>query len=113
MSVHARLTKALSILILSAPLPYQAAGQVFSPTSPQEMTELARRYANGVGCPRDAGQAFLWYRRAAAQGEPGAMVAIGDMLKEGRCVDQDLAGAAIWYRRAAAIGFPPAQARYA
>src|SRR5690242_7861974 len=101
MSVHARPTRALSLLLLvllAAPLSFQAAGQVFSPSTPQEMTELARRYANGIGCPRDAGQAFLWYRRAATQGDPGAMVAIGDMLKEGRCVDQDLAGAAIWYR---------------
>ena len=56
------------------------------------MTELARRYAEGIGCPRDAGQAMLWYRRAAQEGEPGAMVAIGDMLEEGRCVDQDFVG---------------------
>jgi uncharacterized protein len=77
------------------------------------MTELARRYAVGDGCPRDAGQAILWYRRAAQQGEPGAMVAIGDMLVEGRCVDQDFFAAVVWYRRAADAGFAPGMTRLA
>ena len=81
--------------------------------TPAEMTELARRYANGIGCPRDAGQAMLWYRRAAQEGEPGAMTAIADMLEEGRCVDQDLVAAVAWYRRAANLGFAPAMVRVA
>ena len=93
------LRSSLSLAILLALPPTQAAGQSLfaEPKTPVEMTELAGRYANGIGCPRDAGQAMLWYRRAAQQGEPGAMTAIADMLDEGRCVDQDLVGAVLWY----------------
>src|SRR5215207_9256089 len=103
----------VSLAILLALSSTRMAGQsVFpEPKTPAEMTELARRYANGIGCPRDAGQAMLWYRRAAQEGEPGAMVAIGDMLEEGRCVDQDFVAAAIWHRRAANLGFAPAMVR--
>ena len=92
------LPSSLLLVILLALPSTQAAGQSLfpEPTTPAEMTELARRYANGIGCPRDAGQAMLWYRRAAQQSEPGAITAIGDMLEEGRCVDQDLAGAVFW-----------------
>ena len=54
------------------------------------MTALAHRYEHGQGCPRDAGQAILWYRRAARLNEPGAMVALGDIYDEGKCVDQNM-----------------------
>src|SRR5512132_386518 len=107
MSALARISKLLTPLLLLATMNAE------EPKSPAEMTELARRYANGIGCPRDAGQAMLWYRRAAQQGEPGAMVAIADMLEEGRCVDQDLVAAVLWYRRAANLGFAPAMVRVA
>src|SRR5688500_450268 len=36
---------------------------------PRAMTALAHRYEHGQGCPRDAGQAILWYLRAAARNE--------------------------------------------
>jgi TPR repeat protein len=68
------------------------------------MTALAHRYERGVGCPRDAGEAILWYLRAAALNEPGAMVALGDIYDEGRCVDQNMREAVQWFRRAAALG---------
>src|SRR4029079_13738643 len=118
MSALAQINNALFSSLLAAliALPFnQAAGQSISPepTNPKDMTELARRYAEGIGCPRDAGQAMLWYRRAAQEGEPGAMVAIGDMFEEGRCVDQDFVAASIWHRRAANIGFAPAMVRLA
>src|SRR4028118_107313 len=76
---------AIAIVIFALPW-FPAAGQsVFpEPKTPSEMTELAHKYANGIGCPRDAGQAMLWYKRAAHEGDPGAMVAIGDMLQAGR-----------------------------
>ena len=65
------------------------------------MTALAHRYEHGQGCPRDAGQAILWYRRAARLNEPGAMVALGNIYDEGKCVDQDMGEAMRWYRLAA------------
>src|SRR3954454_3313532 len=110
-----RFHSSLLLVVLLALSSLPMAGQSFStsPKTPAEMTELARRYANGIGCPRDAGQAMLWYRQAAREGEPGAMVAIGDMLEEGRCVDQDFVAAVMWYRHAAQLGFAPGMVRLA
>src|SRR5262245_41340540 len=51
------------------------------------MTAIANRYEQGVGCPRDAGQAILWYQRAVERNEPNAMVSLGDIYDEGKCVD--------------------------
>src|SRR5205085_7829490 len=120
MSDRARTTKPLLsslsrvICLLALPCTYAAGQSLFpEPTTPAEMTELAHKYAEGIGCPRDAGQAMLWYRRAAKEGDPGAMVAIADMMEEGRCVDQDFVAAAIWDRRAAELGFAPAMVRLA
>src|SRR5687767_2573638 len=75
------------------------------------MTALGRRYETGEGCPRDAGQAILWFRRAAALGEPGAMVALGDIYDEGKCVDQSMGTAVRYFRQAAALGHAPAMHR--
>ncbi len=67
MSDRARTTKSLQSLVIAIAtlaLPCtRAAGQsVFAePKTPSEMTELAHRYAEGIGCERDAGQAMLWY----------------------------------------------------
>ncbi len=118
MSALARRTNpklSLSLVAWVALSSFEATGQsVFpEPKTPAEMTDLAYKYANGIGCPRDAGQAMLWYKRAAREGEPGAILAIGDMLEEGRCVDQDLVASALWRRRAAMLDFPPAMTRYA
>jgi TPR repeat protein len=77
------------------------------------MTELARRYEHGIGCPRDIGRALFWYKRAAAQNEPDAMVALGDLYDAGVCVDRDAVYAREMYRRAADLGFAPAMMRVA
>src|SRR5688572_2387231 len=63
------------------------------------MTTLADRYEHGKGCPRDAGQAILWYQRAVALNDPGAMVALGNIYDDGKCVDQDMGRAVRLYRR--------------
>src|ERR687896_2396834 len=68
------------------------------------MTALAHRYEHGQGCPRDAGQAILWYLRAAKLNEPGAMVALGDIYDEGKCVDQNMGEAVRLFRAAAQLG---------
>ena len=75
------------------------------------MTALAHRYEQGIGCPRDAGQAILWYQRAVNRKEPGAMVALGDIYDEGKCVDQNMGEALRLYRRAIEVGSPEAMFR--
>src|SRR5262245_14822856 len=78
---------------------------------PKAMTALAHRYERGDGCPRDAGQAILWYLRAASKKEPGAMVALGDIYDEGSCVDQNMSEAVRWFRQAASLGSAQAMFR--
>jgi TPR repeat protein len=70
------------------------------------MAAVAHRYEHGTGCPRDAGQAILWYRRAAALNEPSAIVALGHIYDEGKCVDQNMGEAVRLFRIAAELGNP-------
>jgi TPR repeat protein len=75
------------------------------------MAELARKYQNGIGCPRDIGRALLYYKRAASQGDTGSMVELGDLYREGVCVPRDLAYATGMYQKAADAGFAPGMMR--
>ena len=77
------------------------------------MTEMARRYEHGIGCPRDIGRALFLYKRAAAAGDPAAMLALGDIYREGVCVERDVAYSNGMYRKAADLGFAPAIFRLA
>src|SRR3954447_7444258 len=81
------------------------------PETPAAMAELARKYQNGIGCPRDIGRALLYYRQAAEAGNADAMVALGDLYHEGVCVPQDLAFSNNMYRKAAEAGFAPGMMR--
>ena len=65
--------------------------------------------AYDIGLPKDYGQAAIWYRRAADQGEAIAQVNLGEMYETGRGVTKDFAQAANWYRRAADKGDADAQ----
>jgi len=59
--------------------------------------------------PQDFAEAMMWYRLAAAQGDPDAENNIGAMLEHGMGVPEDMAEAAQWYRRAADQGLSIAQ----
>ncbi len=56
-------------------------------------------------------QAEQAFRSALAGRDPAAMVAIGERLADGRCVDRDPEMASEWYRRALVFRYPPAQTR--
>jgi len=89
-----------------------AAGlRVFGQT-PAEMAELAQKYEKGIGCPRDIGKALVFYKRAAAEGEVTSMVALGDLYRDGVCVEQDLKYSGDMYRQAANAGFAPGMMRF-
>jgi TPR repeat protein len=66
-------------------------------------------YANGLGVRQDYAEAWIWYRRAADQGDAEAQYSLGAMYAKGKGVPQDYAEAAIWYRKAADQGVPTAQ----
>ena len=55
--------------------------------------EVAARYAEGKGIPRDFGQAATWYQRAAAQGLAPAQYRLGALYERGLGVSTDPARA--------------------
>ncbi len=66
--------------------------------------EVAARYAEGKGIPRDFAQAATWYQRAAAQGLAPAQYRLGALYERGLGVGADPARARVWYSRAADLG---------
>jgi len=58
---------------------------------------------------QDYTQAFLWYRRAAQQGDSGAQYSLGNMYLMGEGIKQDDYQARQWYEKAAEQGHEGAQ----
>jgi TPR repeat protein len=70
---------------------------------------LGRAYEDGDGVPAAAGQAHLWYRKAADQRFPSAEFAVGMDYARGQGVELDIEEAVHWIRRAATQGHALAQ----
>lgn len=70
---------------------------------------LGIMYENGRAVPQDAGQAAIWYRRAADQNLAKAQYYLSRLYSDGRGVAQDDALAVMWLRRAASQNYPEAQ----
>jgi hypothetical protein len=62
---------------------------------------LGRMHLDGTGVPRDAGAAFQWFARAAAQRDPDALNMLGRCHENGWGVPIDFAQAAACYRASA------------
>jgi len=71
--------------------------------------QLALRYANGEGVPRDSEEAARWYRKAAEQGLAPAQYQLALRYANGDGVARDFEEAVKWYRRAAGQGVAFAQ----
>ena len=81
----------------------------FSPTGTEGdhrmgLTAISRGVGDGVGVPKDYGDAVRWYRKAAEQGLAAAQFNLGTMYGDGQGVPQDHGEAARWYRKAADQG---------
>jgi localization factor PodJL len=66
--------------------------------------ELASRYSDGRGLPRDSAVAAQWFEKAARQGLAPAEYRIGSIYEKGVGVDRNYAKAREWYERAARQG---------
>lgn len=66
--------------------------------------EIATRYAEGRGAPRDMAQAAHWYRQAADAGLAPAQYRLGSLYERGQGVAKDPAQAVALYRQAAEQG---------
>jgi len=70
--------------------------------------DLATRYREAAGVPKDLGESLKWYRKAAEAGHPEAMHDLGYMLCEGLGCKVDSAEGILWHERAAQAGAPKA-----
>lgn len=70
---------------------------------------LAIRYANGAGVPKDEAEEFKWYRKAAEQNLAEAQFNLGTCYATGQGVEKNLSEAVRWYRKAAEQNFAAAQ----
>lgn len=66
-----------------------------------------------MSIPIDNTQAYNWFVLAAQNGEPAAILNLGDMHRDGLGTRQDLEKAKVWYTLAARRSDPGAQARLA
>ena len=62
---------------------------------------LGAAYEQGWFGKANFHEALKWFRKAAAQGDPDAQNALGQMYSDGEGVRQDCAEAAKWFRLAA------------
>jgi TPR repeat protein len=68
------------------------------------MHNLGLMYADGRGIAKDEEEAVRWYRRAAEDGNAGAMHNFGFMYRNGRGVSRDMQNAAVWVFKALRAG---------
>jgi len=79
----------------------------------QAQRNLGVMYDQGLGTNRDAAQAAVWYRKAAATGNRDATFQLATMYETGRGVPQDQKQAVEWYRKAALLGDADSQVKLA
>jgi hypothetical protein len=79
---------------------------------PEAQFMLGVGYQNGsAGLTKDDAEAMKWFQKAAKQGNPTAMNAIGHLYEDGKGAPQNLPEAISWYQRAAEKGDEWAQVR--
>jgi len=74
---------------------------------------LGRMLLEGLGQPRDARAAFLWFMRAAKRNDAEAMNMVGRCHELGWGVPINLSQAAVYYRSSADIGYDWGQYNFA
>jgi TPR repeat protein len=70
---------------------------------------MARGYREGLGVPRDLGEALAWTRRGAELGNPAAQYNLALHYLLGRGIEANQNQALHWLRRATSLGYAPAQ----
>lgn len=123
MSVEGASTTAPSQLLSDASPPQQTNSAITSQAqdaeapkeqspadSPETQFDLGAMYETGRGVPQDYGQAVLWYRKAAEQGDAKAEYRLGVLYANGAGVPQDKTQAAGLFLAAAKQGYAPAYA---
>ncbi|MBE6086309.1 MAG: sel1 repeat family protein [Selenomonas ruminantium] len=73
--------------------------------------DLAQAYHYGEGKEKSFAKALELYHQSADNGETVAMLALGDLFRQGDIVRQDNASAIYWYRKARDAGSEEAEER--
>lgn len=84
-------------------------GIQLDPHHPLLQHNIGTTYYFGRGVTQDYSQAYVWFRRAAEQGNADAEYCLGVLYDNGEGVAQDPAQAAAWLRKAAGEGNADAQ----
>jgi len=66
-------------------------------------------YMKGLGVEKNLKTAFIWYKRAAANGNTDAMYNLGIMYDQGRVIYRSPKDATKWWKKAAELGNAAAQ----
>ncbi len=66
-------------------------------------------YQKGLGVEKNPKAAFIWYKRAAANGHTDAMYNLGIMYNKGRVIYRSPKDAIKWWKKAAELGNAEAQ----
>jgi TPR repeat protein len=88
--------------------PLAAQAQTSAPAKPPPAAaaqyNLGVKYIQGDGVAKDIGQAFVWFRKAADQGNVDAEMFLGNAYEFGQGVAKDYEQALAWFRKAARQG---------
>jgi hypothetical protein len=79
-------------------------GIQLDPHHPLLQHNIGNAYYFGWGVKQDYSQAYVWFRKAAEQGNANAQYCLGVLYSDGEGVDQDEVEAAAWLRKAAEQG---------
>jgi hypothetical protein len=106
-----RLAEAYDLGIGGLTLDYKTTVKLYQAAADQNYAigqyKLGEYYEKGYGVTADQTAALKWYRLAAGQGLPGAMLAAADLLAPSKD-PKDQAESAKWYEAAANVGIPRA-----
>ena len=75
----------------------------------EAQVKLSRAYLKGKGVPENPSQAFVWYLKAAEQGDAVGQNYLGMMYENGLGVKRDYQQALNWHKKAASQDSPPAE----
>jgi len=84
-------------------------GIQLDPHHPVLQHNIGTAYYFGRGVKQDYSQAYIWFRKAAEQGDANAQYCLGVLYSDGDGVDRDEVEAAAWLQKAAEQGNTDAQ----
>lgn len=87
---------------------YEQALRLWRPIAEKDNADaqynLGILYMKGLGVEKNEKAAFIWYKRASANGNTDAMYNLGTMYNQGRVVIRSTKDAVKWWKKSAELG---------